>query len=190
MKTHSLVKAIQHLQLSGADDAILLQILLLFHSIQEKITNQFRDHCGDYENTTLQLLKQKLVVVASRIFWNSCALPMSSGRDPAHERIVEIAKGVIMSQFPQSAEVALTHPIMFCLIDDLGLSTRIVNCLKREQWGGIVYVGNLVMYGEWELLRKIPGLAQKSVDRIKEVLATRGLTLNMKLEASWLLFRN
>jgi DNA-directed RNA polymerase subunit alpha len=54
------------------------------------------------------------------------------------------------------------------------------NCLKAEN---IYYIGDLIQRTENELL-KTPNLGRKSLNEIKEVLASRGLTLGMKLE-SW-----
>ncbi|MEK7769226.1 MAG: DNA-directed RNA polymerase subunit alpha C-terminal domain-containing protein, partial [Pseudomonadota bacterium] len=54
------------------------------------------------------------------------------------------------------------------------------NCLKAEN---IYYIGDLIQRTETELLRT-PNLGRKSLNEIKEVLASHGLTLGMKLE-SW-----
>ena len=58
------------------------------------------------------------------------------------------------------------------------LTVRSANCLKAEN---IYYIGDLIQRSETELL-KTPNLGRKSLNEIKEVLATRGLTLGMKLE--------
>ena len=55
---------------------------------------------------------------------------------------------------------------------------RSANCLKAEN---IYYIGDLIQRTETELL-KTPNLGRKSLNEIKEVLASRGLTLGMKLE--------
>ena len=64
------------------------------------------------------------------------------------------------------------------LLDDLELTVRSANCLKAEN---IYYIGDLIQRTETELL-KTPNLGRKSLNEIKEVLASRGLTLGMKLE--------
>ena len=71
-------------------------------------------------------------------------------------------------------------PILLRPVDDLELTVRSANCLKAEN---IYYIGDLIQRTENELL-KTPNLGRKSLNEIKEVLATRGLTLGMKLE-SW-----
>lgn len=69
-------------------------------------------------------------------------------------------------------------PVMLQTIDDLGLTVRSVNCLRAES---IHYIGDLIQRTENELL-KTPNLGRKSLNEIKAVLASRGLTLGMKLE--------
>jgi DNA-directed RNA polymerase subunit alpha len=71
-------------------------------------------------------------------------------------------------------------PILLRPVDDLELTVRSANCLKAEN---IYYIGDLIQRTETELL-KTPNLGRKSLNEIKEVLASRGLTLGMKLE-SW-----
>ena len=71
-------------------------------------------------------------------------------------------------------------PILVRPVDDLELTVRSANCLKAEN---IYYIGDLIQRTETELL-KTPNLGRKSLNEIKEVLASRGLTLGMKLE-SW-----
>ena len=63
-------------------------------------------------------------------------------------------------------------------VDDLELTVRSANCLKAEN---IYYIGDLIQRTETELL-KTPNLGRKSLNEIKEVLQSRGLTLGMKLE--------
>jgi DNA-directed RNA polymerase subunit alpha len=69
-------------------------------------------------------------------------------------------------------------PILLRPVDDLELTVRSANCLKAEN---IYYIGDLIQRSENELLRT-PNLGRKSLNEIKEVLASRGLTLGMKLE--------
>jgi DNA-directed RNA polymerase subunit alpha len=69
-------------------------------------------------------------------------------------------------------------PTLLRPVDDLELTVRSANCLKAES---IYYIGDLIQRSENELL-KTPNLGRKSLNEIKEVLATKGLTLGMKLE--------
>ncbi|MBI3560366.1 MAG: DNA-directed RNA polymerase subunit alpha [Gammaproteobacteria bacterium] len=69
-------------------------------------------------------------------------------------------------------------PILLRPVDDLELTVRSANCLKAEQ---IFYIGDLIQRTEVELL-KTPNLGKKSLTEIKDVLASRGLSLGMRLE--------
>jgi DNA-directed RNA polymerase subunit alpha len=71
-------------------------------------------------------------------------------------------------------------PILLRPVDDLELTVRSANCLKAEN---IYYIGDLVQRTEVELL-KTPNLGKKSLTEIKDVLASRGLSLGLRLE-SW-----
>jgi DNA-directed RNA polymerase subunit alpha len=76
---------------------------------------------------------------------------------------------------PQPTEV---DPILLRPVDDLELTVRSANCLKAES---IYYVGDLIQRTEVELL-KTPNLGKKSLTEIKDVLASNGLSLGMRLE--------
>ena len=80
----------------------------------------------------------------------------------------------------QSAAVAepAFDPILLRPVDDLELTVRSANCLKAES---IYFIGDLVQRSENELL-KTPNLGKKSLTEIKDVLASRSLSLGMKLE--------
>jgi len=69
-------------------------------------------------------------------------------------------------------------PILLRPVDDLELTVRSANCLKAES---IYYIGDLVQRTEVELL-KTPNLGKKSLTEIKDVLASRGLSLGLRLE--------
>lgn len=69
-------------------------------------------------------------------------------------------------------------PILLRAVDDLELTVRSANCLKAE---AIHYIGDLVQRTEVELL-KTPNLGKKSLTEIKDVLASRCLSLGMRLE--------
>lgn len=58
-------------------------------------------------------------------------------------------------------------------IEDLKLSVRSLNCLKRA---GILTVGELLTYSEEDVM-KLKNFGQKSLDEIKEKLAERNLSL-------------
>lgn len=85
---------------------------------------------------------------------------------------------------PQQQEIPVVKPqppvdpILRRPVDDLELTIRSANCLKAEN---IYYIGDLIQRTENELL-KTPNLGRKSLNEIKEVLGTHGLTLGMKLD--------
>ena len=78
---------------------------------------------------------------------------------------------------PQPQQVDI-DPILLRPVDDLELTVRSANCLKAEN---IYYIGDLIQRTEVELL-KTPNLGKKSLTEIKDVLASHGLSLGMKLE--------
>ena len=106
------------------------------------------------------------------------------------EEAVRYAAGVLIDQLSVFANLEGTpitmepqkattiDPILLRPVDDLELTVRSANCLKAEN---IYYIGDLIQRTETELL-KTPNLGRKSLNEIKEVLASRGLTLGMKLE--------
>ncbi len=83
-----------------------------------------------------------------------------------------------MIEAPGVGRAPHVDPILLRPVDDLELTVRSANCLKAEN---IFYIGDLIQRTENELL-KTPNLGRKSLNEIKEVLASRGLTLGMKLE--------
>jgi DNA-directed RNA polymerase subunit alpha len=89
-------------------------------------------------------------------------------------------EGVELLAFDQPAQRSSQQfdPILLRPVDELELTVRSANCLKAEN---IYYIGDLIQRTENELL-KTPNLGRKSLNEIKEVLASRGLTLGMKLE--------
>ena len=79
---------------------------------------------------------------------------------------------------PAPRSTQQVDPILLRPVDELELTVRSANCLKAEN---IFYIGDLIQRTENELL-KTPNLGRKSLNEIKEVLASRGFTLGMKLE--------
>lgn len=69
-------------------------------------------------------------------------------------------------------------PMLLRPVDDLELTVRSANCLKAEN---IFYIGDLIQRSEVDLL-KTPNLGKKSLTEIKDVLASKGLSLGMRLE--------
>jgi DNA-directed RNA polymerase subunit alpha len=76
---------------------------------------------------------------------------------------------------PETTEV---DPILLKPVDELELTVRSANCLKAES---IYYIGDLIQKTESDLLRT-PNLGKKSLTEIKQVLASQGLSLGVRLE--------
>jgi len=88
---------------------------------------------------------------------------------------VDLESTVEEEPAPKETEI---DPILLRPVDDLELTVRSANCLKAEN---IHYIGDLIQRTEVELL-KTPNLGKKSLTEIKDVLATHGLSLGMRLE--------
>ncbi|MEA3535123.1 DNA-directed RNA polymerase subunit alpha [Rhizobium sp. CC-YZS058] len=71
------------------------------------------------------------------------------------------------------------NPALLKKVDELELSVRSANCLKNDN---IVYIGDLIQKTEAEMLRT-PNFGRKSLNEIKEVLASMGLHLGMEVPA-------
>ncbi len=83
-------------------------------------------------------------------------------------------------QKPESAESVTElafNPALLKKVDELELSVRSANCLKNDN---IVYIGDLIQKTEAEMLRT-PNFGRKSLNEIKEVLASMGLHLGMEV---------
>ena len=72
----------------------------------------------------------------------------------------------------------LINENLFRPADDLELSVRSANCLKNAR---IRYIGDLVTKSEQEMLRT-KNFGRKSLNEIKEILKTMGLSLGMEIE--------
>jgi DNA-directed RNA polymerase subunit alpha len=72
-----------------------------------------------------------------------------------------------------ATEAPLAHGMENFPIEELELGVRSYNCLKRV---GIETIGDLVVKSENELAA-IPNFGKKSIEEVKETLATHGLTL-------------
>src|SRR6187401_2981683 len=115
---------------------------------------------------------------------NGAITPEEAIRSSAKILVEQLAvfaqlEGQIGEMFePQPTRSTQFDPILLRPVDELELTVRSANCLKAEN---IYYIGDLIQRTETELL-KTPNLGRKSLNEIKEVLASRGLTLGARLE--------
>jgi DNA-directed RNA polymerase subunit alpha len=106
------------------------------------------------------------------------------------EESVRFAARILMDQLSSFADLQGTvaeesvpqkpdvDPAFLRPVDDLELTVRSANCLKAES---IYYIGDLVQRNESDLL-KAPNLGRKSLNEIKDILSSKGLTLGMAVE--------
>jgi DNA-directed RNA polymerase subunit alpha len=78
----------------------------------------------------------------------------------------------------QTAKQESFNPNLYRTVDELELSVRSANCLQNAN---IKYIYELVQKTEAEMLRT-KNFGRKSLNEIKEILASMGLHLGMKLE--------
>ncbi len=112
---------------------------------------------------------------------NGAIEPEEAVRYAARVLVDQLSVFADLQGTPMQAEEAKApqiDPILLQPVDDLELTVRSANCLKAEN---IYYIGDLIQRTENELL-KTPNLGRKSLNEIKEVLASRGLTLGGRLE--------
>ena len=106
------------------------------------------------------------VALAAKIIKDQMTLFLNFEEEAEPTKVVETEK------------VESFNPNLYRTVEELELSVRSANCLKAEQ---IYYIGDLIQRTEVELL-KTPNLGKKSLTEIKDVLASRGLSLGMRLE--------
>jgi DNA-directed RNA polymerase subunit alpha len=96
----------------------------------------------------------------------AASMPMGGGMMGGH-----------MSPMDSEADANQLNRYLLKKVDELELSVRSANCLKNDN---IIYIGDLVQKTEAEMLRT-PNFGRKSLNEIKEVLASMGLRLGMDI---------
>src|ERR1044071_2508 len=90
---------------------------------------------------------------------------------------VPMTAGVAVAPSESPADANQLNRYLLKKVDELELSVRSANCLKNDN---IIYIGDLVQKTEAEMLRT-PNFGRKSLNEIKEVLASMGLRLGMDI---------
>ena len=138
--------------------------------VSNKVENTREGQVLDYDKLTLTLetdgsvTGEDAVAFAARILQDQLALFVNF-EEPQKEQPSE-----------QVTELAF-NPALLKKVDELELSVRSANCLKNDN---IVYIGDLIQKTEAEMLRT-PNFGRKSLNEIKEVLASMGLHLGMEV---------
>src|SRR5947209_5859173 len=91
--------------------------------------------------------------------------------------VTSIPTGVAVSAIEADQDANQLNRYLLKKVDELELSVRSANCLKNDN---IIYIGDLVQKTEAEMLRT-PNFGRKSLNEIKEVLASMGLRLGMDI---------
>lgn len=133
-----------------------------------KVENTREGQILDYDKLTLDIetngavTAEDAIAYAARILQDQLQIFVNF-EEPEKEQVEEE-----LPDFPFSPELLKK-------VDELELSVRSANCLKNDN---IVYIGDLIQKTEAEMLRT-PNFGRKSLNEIKEVLASMGLHLGM-----------
>ena len=139
--------------------------------VSYKVENTREGQILDYDKLTMTIETngaisgEDAVAFAARILQDQLALFVNF-EEPQKEQPAE-----------QVTELAF-NPALLKKVDELELSVRSANCLKNDN---IVYIGDLIQKTEAEMLRT-PNFGRKSLNEIKEVLASMGLHLGMEVQ--------
>jgi len=167
------VPAVKH---SNGDDAPLGTIFIdsFFSPVRKvsfKVENSRVGQVTDYDKLIMQIetdgsvVPEDSVAYAARIIDEQLKMFINF-EDPVEEVVV-----------PTKEEPQLNVNLLR-KVEELELSVRSANCLKNDE---IIYIGDLVQKTESEMLRT-PNFGRKSLNEIKEILATMNLELGMKIE--------
>src|ERR1044071_4553971 len=138
-----------------------------------QVTNARVGQQTDYDRLSLEVWTngavkpEDAVAFAAKILKDqlSIFINFEEGAEPTHESSV-------------SEEQQKLSENLWKSVDELELSVRSANCLQNAN---IRYIGELVQKTESEML-KTKNFGRKSLKEIKEILASMGLSLGMKLE--------
>ncbi len=147
-------------------DALFSPVL----KVSYRVENTREGQVLDYDKLTMDIetdgsvRPEDTIALAARIVQDQLSVFVNF-EEPKRETILE-------RQPELSFNAALLKKV-----DELELSVRSANCLKNDN---IVYIGDLIQKTEAEMLRT-PNFGRKSLNEIKEVLASMGLHLGMEV---------
>ena len=134
----------------------------------------------DYDKLTLTIetdgtvTPEDAVAYAARILQDQLQLFVNF-EEPAQGASAPI--GLAAAPAEAESESGQINRYLLKKVDELELSVRSANCLKNDN---IIYIGDLVQKTEAEMLRT-PNFGRKSLNEIKEVLASMNLRLGMDI---------
>ncbi|CAN1721277.1 RNA polymerase subunit alpha [Hyphomicrobium sp. 1Nfss2.1] len=138
--------------------------------VSYKVENTREGQILDYDKLTMtvetdgSVKPEDAIALAARILQDQLAVFIN---------FEEPKKAVEETRHPELA----FNAALLKKVDELELSVRSANCLKNDN---IVYIGDLIQKTEAEMLRT-PNFGRKSLNEIKEVLASMGLHLGMEV---------
>lgn len=134
----------------------------------------------DYDRLTLNLetdgslAPEDAIAYAARILQDQLQLFINFEEPAVRQAAPAVTTGGVVADEP--VDVMMNRNLLK-KVDELELSVRSANCLKNDN---IIYIGDLVQKSEPEMLRT-PNFGRKSLNEIKEVLASMGLRLGMDI---------
>jgi DNA-directed RNA polymerase subunit alpha len=132
------------------------------------------------------------VRVGQKTDYDKLTMTIKTNGTVSPEDAVAYAARIMMDQFSlfvnfedpeeiKKTEIKESLPFDIVLlkkVNELELSVRADNCLKNDN---IIYIGDLVQKSESDMLRT-PNFGRKSLNEIKEQLASMGLSFGMKID--------
>lgn len=147
-------------------DAIFSPVKQVFYKVEETRVGQRTDYDKLILTVTTNgsMKPDDAVALAARILQDQLQC-LINFEEPGQKK-----------QDQEKAELPFNKNLLL-RVDELELSVRSANCLKNEN---IIYIGDLVHKTEYEMLRT-PNFGRKSLNEIKQVLDTMGLSLGMNI---------
>ncbi len=158
-------------------DALYSPVRQVAYKVENTRVGQALDY--DKLNLTVEtdgtITPEEALAYAARILQDQLALFVTFEDSAVPQRPVATGIATTSSEAPQDSNQI--NRFLLKKVDELELSVRSANCLKNDN---IIYIGDLVQKTEAEMLRT-PNFGRKSLNEIKEVLASMGLKLGMDI---------